>query len=410
MLPAFLLLGLLAQDGTGAFQELLNDALRKNPEVVAAQKKAEAARQKPAMARSLPDPTLGVGYQSTGGPLPGQGLGTDPVANIGFMMSQTLPGPGKRSLKERMSLQDADVATQEYWQVQISVAARLKTAWHQLHHAYSEIDLLTRNRELLERVLKVTEARYAVAKAAQQDLLKAQTQLTLLEAKITKAEQEQRSREAEINMLCVRGLETPVPRPPATEVVESVVTLEALYEQARAWSPVLTKERHTVERTELALNLAGKDGKPDYMVSAGYYNMGSMKPMYMAKVDITLPFFTRERQRAAVSEQAYSLEAARRSYQATGNTLLFRIKDDWLMSAASWKLVRIYSTTLMPQAALMLESSLNAYETGQVDFLTVLSNLMAVLDAEMSYHEALQDYQLSLIRLEELTGMTLLEE
>ncbi|MBI5281236.1 MAG: TolC family protein [Candidatus Solibacter usitatus] len=410
MFQAFLLLGLLAPQDAGGIKDLIDQALLRNPEILAARKKLEAARQKPAMERSRPDPMLGIGYQSAGGPLPGQGLGMEPTANIGFMVSQTLPAAGKLGLRERVALKEADAMSQEYWQAQLSVIARLKTAWHQLHHAYALTGILERNRDLLERVLKVTEARYAVAKAAQQDLLKAQTQLTLLEARLTKSEQEKRSREAEINMLCARPLETPVPEPPDIEPEESIITLDRLYEQAKAWSPMLLRDRHNIERTELALNLARKEGSPDYTVSAGYYNMGSMPPMFMAKVDFNLPIFTRNRQRAAVAEQAHSLEAARRSYQATGNTLLFKIKDDWLMSAAAWKLVRIYSTTLMPQAALTLESSLNSYETGQVDFLTVLMNLMAVLEAEMSYHESLMDYHLSLIRLEEMTGLVLLPE
>jgi len=272
------------------------------------------------------------------------------------------------------------------------------------------LDLMERNRQLQERIIKATEARYAIGKAAQPDLFKAQTQLTLLEAKVTKFVQERRSREAEINALCVRPLEAAVPKPAEVEPRESVVALETLYQQAQGWSPMLVRDRTNIQRTELALNLAKKDSAIDYTVSGGYYNMGLMAPMFEAKVDFNLPYFTRGRQRAMVAEQAHSLESARRSYQATGNTLMFRIKDDWLMAGATWRLLRIYSTTLIPQTALTLESSMTAYETGQVDFLTLLMNLMAVREAEESYHEAMMDYHLALIRLEEMTGLILVEE
>jgi outer membrane protein TolC len=211
-------------------------------------------------------------------------------------------------------------------------------------------------------------------------------------------------------MLLARPLETAVPKPPELEPREALVSLEELYTQAKGWSPMLQKEQRNVEKTELALNLAKKDGALDYTVSAGYYTMGSMPPMYMAKVDFNLPMFTRPRQRAMVAEQFHSLDAARRSYQATGNTLMFRIKDDWLMSGASWRLMRIYSTTMIPQAALTLESSMASYESGQVDYLSVLMNLMTLREAEESYHEALMDYHLALVRLEEMTGLVLLEE
>jgi len=410
MFQAFLLAFLLAPEGPGQLKDLIAEALRSNPEIQAARKKLEAARQRPAIEHSLPDPMFSAGYGSVGGPLPGQGLGREPQARIGIMASQTLPGAGKRDLRSRIALKDADAMTQEYWQVQLVLVARVKTAWHRLHHSYAMLDLIAHNRELLERMLKISEARYAVGKAVQQDLLKAQTQLTLLEAKVTKFDQEKRSREAEINALLARSLDTPVPRPPDLDARESLVSLDQLYEQAKGWSPMILREQRNIERTELALNLARKDGSPDYTVTGGYFTMGSMGSMYEAKVDFNLPFFTRGRQRAAVAEQAHSLEAARRSYQATGNTLLFRIKDDWLMSGAAWRLVRIYSTALIPQAALTLESSMTSYETGQVDFLSLLTNQMTLLDAEESYHEALMDYHLALVRLEEMTGMVLLDE
>jgi outer membrane protein TolC len=396
-------------DGSG-LASLLNDALTRNPEILAARRKLEAARQRPAIEKSLPDPMLSLGYQSVGGPLPGQGLGRDPVASIGFMVGQTIPAAGKRELRSRIAIKEADAMTQEYWQAQLSVAARVKTAWHRLHHAHAMLDLMERNRQLLNRIIKATEARYTIGKAGQQDLFKAQSQLTLLEAKITKLDQDRRSREAELNSLCVRPLEAEVPKPPETEPRESVVSLEKLYEQAQGWSPMLVRERSNIQRTELAVNLARKDSAIDYTISGGYFNMGRMPPMYQAKVDFNLPYFTRSRQRAMVAEQVHALDAARRSYQATGNTLMFRIKDDWLMSGASWRLLRIYSTTLIPQAALTLESSMTAYETGQVEFLTMLMNLMAVREAEESYHEAMMDYHLALVRLEEMTGLVLVED
>jgi outer membrane protein TolC len=234
--------------------------------------------------------------------------------------------------------------------------------------------------------------------------------LTLLEAKQAALEQERQRTEAEINELLARPLETPVPPPSAPEPREVQVSLEQLYENARLGSPVIAAQRHMVRRAELALQLARKEGAPDVTVAAGYYNMGGMPPMFEARVDIPLPFFTRARQRAAAAAQAHEAEAARRNYQAAGNALLFRIKDDWLASGAAWRLLRIYSTTLVPQAALALEAALASYESGRGTFADVLMQAAAMLEAEESYHNALRDYHLALVRLEEMTGADLLGE
>lgn len=222
------------------------------------------------------------------------------------------------------------------------------------------------------------------------------------------------SRAAELNALLARPLETEVGRPKLAPVSEMVVSLERLYEQARAFAPVLLKRKHAVERTELALNLARKEGALDYTIAGGYSNMGRMDGkwgnMYEARLDFNLPFFTRGRQRAMVAEQAHERERARREYQAAGNGLLFRIKDDALVSATAWRLLRMYESTLIPQAALTLEASLPAYETGQVDFSALLASLMGVLDYELEYQRERLEYVLALVRLEEATGLELVEE
>ena len=50
---------------------LVVEALKNNREILVAQKRYEAAAQRPRQAGALPDPTLSVGYESSGNPLPG---------------------------------------------------------------------------------------------------------------------------------------------------------------------------------------------------------------------------------------------------------------------------------------------------------------------------------------------------
>ena len=73
---------------------LVDEALRGNREILAAQKRYEAARQRPGQESSLPDPTVSLGYTSNGWPYPGAGLGRDVTSNIGVMVSQEMPFPG----------------------------------------------------------------------------------------------------------------------------------------------------------------------------------------------------------------------------------------------------------------------------------------------------------------------------
>src|SRR5690242_6744286 len=119
--PALLLLCGVAW-GQG-LPSLVDEALRSNREVLAAQKRYEAAKQRPSQERSLPDPMVSVGYTAIGAPYPGAGLGRDVTANVGVMVSQEMPAPGKRPLRGAIAEKDAAAEFDQYRAVRLNVIA-----------------------------------------------------------------------------------------------------------------------------------------------------------------------------------------------------------------------------------------------------------------------------------------------
>lgn len=388
-------------------KDLVSEALQHNPDILAGQKSYEAARQRPTQESSLPDPMISLGYVSVGNPLPGAGLGSQVLPNIGVMYSQELPYPGKLKLRGEIASKEAEAAFQQYQAVQLGVVSRLKQAYYRLQYTYSASDLLIRNRDLLDKLVSVTEARYSVGKAAQQDVFKAQTQVSILETRLVKLEQERISSEAEINSVLNRRPDMPVGRPEDMKPRELTATLEELYAAAAQNSPMLRRDQKMVERSELAVNSARKEYYPDVTLSGGYFNQGSMAPMYQFQAAFKVPIYFWRKQRAGVNEQVSMLSQSRRTYEATDQSLHYRIKDDYALAQASSKLMKLYMQTVVPQGNLALESSLSTYETGAVDFLSVLTNFTTVLDYEMNYYDEALNYVLALSRLEETTGQLL---
>jgi outer membrane protein TolC len=170
---------------------------------------------------------------------------------------------------------------------------------------------------------------------------------------------------------------------------------------------MLRREQKMIERSELGVNSARKEYYPDMTLSGGYFNQGSMSPMYQFQASFKVPIYFWRKQRAGVNEQVSMLSQARRTYEATDQSLHYRIKDDYTMAQASSRLMKLYTQTVVPQGNLALESSLSTYETGTVDFLSVLTNFTTVLDYEMNYYDEALNYELALSRLEEMTGQPL---
>lgn len=386
---------------------LLREALQNNPEILAAQKRYEAARQRPSQVSSLPDPMLSPGFNSNRWPYPGALLGTEPTSNIGVMMSQEVPYPGKRKLAGEIATKEAEFEWQQYQQIQLGVASRMKQAYYRRSYAFAAVETIDRNLGLLRKLLQITEARYSVGKSAQQDIFKAQTQITILTTRRVQVEREKRAREAELVSLLNRPVSSQLGTPLRLKEAELGTSLDELLQAVRTNSPMIRKDEKMVQRAELAVNAARREYYPNVTLNGGYYNMGRMPDMYMFRADFKIPLYFFRKQRPAVTEQAQTLVQSRRTLESTQQTLSFRVKDDFLMAEASLQLLRLFRQGVIPQASLALESSLASYETGTVDFLTVFANYVTVVDYELNYHEELQNLYLALARLEEMTGVAL---
>jgi outer membrane protein TolC len=380
---------------------LVDEALHNNREILAAQKKYEAARQRPAQASALPSPTVSLGYTSNGGPYPGAGLGRDVTSNAGVTISQDMPFPGKQKLRGEIAARQADAEFQEYLAVRLNVVARLKQAYYELHHAAEGIAATLHYQELLQGVLRVSEARYASGKAAQQDIFKAQTQFSIFQTQLLRYRQELRSKQIEIAALLNRPMSSEIEVPLDMVLGDAPSGLQKMLAQARAAAPMLAREQKAVESGELSANLARKEYLPDYTLSGGYFNQGGMSPMWQFRVDVKLPPRARA---AAVTEQEFAAAQARHEYESTNVAIEARIREDFTVGETAHQLAELYEKSVLPEARLALESSLASYQSGSLDFLAVFSNLMTVVDNELMYHDEVMQCHMALARLEEMTG------
>lgn len=386
---------------------LVEEALLHNREILAAQKKYEAARQKPSQEKSLPDPMVSVGYTAVGPPYPVAGIGREVTANAGVTVSQELPFPGKRQLRGEIAAKEASAQYEQYLTVRLSVTSRLKQAYHELHHANVSITFVHRYQELLQNILRISEVRYSVGRAAQQDVFKAQTQFAIFETKLLRYQQERTTKEIEINALLNRPQGAPIEVPDDMAAGEITATLDELLAHARTHAPMLAREQKMIERNDLASALAKRNLYPDYTVSGGYFNQGSMAPMWQFRVDVKLPAYFRTKQNAEIAEKTFSATEARHNYEAVAVGIQSQIRETYTLAATSRKLMDLYQKSVIPGAQLALESSMAGYQTGTLDFLSLFSNFMNVVEYELMYHEELMQFHVALARLEEMTGMSL---
>jgi outer membrane protein TolC len=290
------------------------------------------------------------------------------------------------------------------------VAAEVKQAYFDLCYVRHSLETLEKDRQALAGFEKVTEIRYSVGKAAQQDVLRAQLEVTRLSQRATMLDQQRRTLEAQLNSLRNFPMDSPLGAPAAVQPSTFAYTQDQLQKAAQANYPALKQRLTMVEQNRLSVDLARKEERPDFSVGYLYMQRDALPDMYGITLSTSLPIFHHRKQDMAITEAAANLESARQMQANELTVLRYQVQQDFLEVQATEQLLKLYAQGIRPQSSLTLESSINSYENGGVDFLSVFSNFQAVVDAELDYDLQVTTHEKALARLEETTGLNLIQE
>jgi outer membrane protein TolC len=387
----------------------VEEATERNPKILAALRTVEAKRARIPQAGAWADPTVSLSYGGNALP-PFTVMRGDPSSARQLMAEQTVPYPGKTRLRTEIATSDADAETLAYEAVARRVAAEVKQAYFDLAFVDRSLAILQKDREALAGFEKVTEIRYSVGKAAQQDVLRAQLEITRLSQRGTMLNQQRRTLEAQLNSLLNVPIDSPVGTPAAVQPSSFTYTQDQLEGAAQANYPVLKQRRTMVDHDRLSVDLARKEVLPDFSVGYIYMQRDGLPDMFGITLSTSLPVFRHRKQDMAIAEAAANLESARQMQANELTVLRYQVEQDFLEVQATEQLLKLYSQGIAPQSSLTLESSISSYETGGVDFLNVISNFQAVIDAELDYHQQVSNHEKALARLEEVTGLNLIQQ
>jgi len=381
------------------------DQLEKNnPEIRAARFRFEAATKRPSQVGALPEPKLTLANVGVGHPF--SRLNVSEFAYRGIGLAQEIPFPGKLGLAAEEARREADSERQNYRSIVLDKASQLKTAYYDWYFATKSIEIMTKNRDLLDRLEQIARARYAVGKGIQPDVLKAQVEVSGLVQQLEVLEQKKLLTEARIRSLL--NSELPLGRPADIQQTPMPLKLESILQMVEAQSPRLQSEQAMVQSRAVGIDRARKEYRPDFNVAFQWQHTASQFPdYYMATAEIKLPVYFGRKQRLGVEEAEARFQEARENYKAAHQDLVFAAKDKYFTAMTSEKLLALFQSGIIPQSSTALESALSGYEVGNVDFLTLLNNAITLLNYEMQYYQELTKHEQALAELEPLVGVEL---
>lgn len=391
-----------------SLDEALSYALNHEPWLKASQYQQASEQAQSIAAGSLPDPVLTLGLM--GVPTDGFALDQEGMTQLSIGVSQMFSRGDSLALKQQALAQSAQ---QHPW-LRADRIAQVKTivieSWLNAYRAQRSIALIEQDKALFSQLIDITESSYAssLGKTRQQDIIRAQLELTRLEDKLVMLAQQLESAKKRLSQwLPMSMLTQPVStKNTAIEPLISFTTLEfeALMSLLMAHPAIVAIDQTvTAKQTEIAL--AKQSYKPQFGVNMGYSHRGdtpmgdSRADLLSVGVSIDLPLFTSNRQDQQVNAAIATAEAVKTQKLIALQKLKGMYFKEFSQLMQLQKRDTLYQTKLLPQMAEQAQATLNAYTRDDGDFSEVMRARISELNAKIDGLNIQIDQQIIIARL-----------
>lgn len=391
---------------------LVNEALLNNPEINASKNRYLATTKRPSQEGSLPNPIIGGRIKNVS--FDEITLGDDPRSDVQVFFSQEIPFPGKLSTKEKVALENAESQKWMTDAVTRNIIAELKSAYFDWYFINKSIEITTKNKELLSKFAKIAEVKYEVGIGIQQDVLKAQVEVSRFIERLQLLDEKKQTIEYKIKKLLNRPLDSVLGKPEKVIKTEFILTNAEITEITKKQAPLIQSSSDIVDSRNESLNLAKKQYLPDFIIGGTYFNRsggnGNLDDIWQLSLGLRVPLYYWRKERFGVEEASLNLLEAKENYEAMEDNILFQVKDSFITAQTAENLLKLYKGGIIPQSSLSLESAISGYQVGDVDFLTLLNNLITLFNFELEYYDQLTVYQKALVKIEEVSGLEIISK
>ncbi len=386
----------LTLDGAVAIALGAND-----PTVARFKERASALEDRAVSDSQLPDPQLRVGLANF--PIDTFDFEQEAMTQVQVGIRQSFPrGKTLSKTRERREAEaDGQRASATLQELQIALDTR--TTWLDLYYWLGARQTVQESRDAVNELVQVIQTSFSTGLRSNQDLLRAELELSLLDDRAVEVERQIDDLVAELSRLigpenAFRPIADPFPALPA--LPDRQVIVDGL-----AKHPVADVEDALVEVRDREVDIAKQQYRPGWSLDTGYGLRGGDRADFASlMVVLDVPLFTGKRQDRRLAAARKERAAAQFDRMATLLDLkkvLDRNYADWLRLDER---INLFNRVVLNRAGANADAALDGYQNQVTDFAELIRSRLGELDTELQLRRLRVDHAKAQSRLLFLTG------
>ena len=257
-----------------------------------------------------------------------------------------------------------------------SVLMAVRTAWLDLYYWEQTHDLVSESRPFFDDLVTVTRSLYSVGRKNQQDVLRAELELSRLQDRLIDIERQRARAQAALGEWLGRDAARPVAtKLPSWNQLPSLESLQGTL----AEHPALRAADAQILARSAGVDLAKERSKPGWALDLGYSYRDGLLPSGEPRSDfislgvsIDLPFFSKKSVDSTLSAALRERSAAKFHREQTLRTLQSQLAAEHARWQDLTRRLLLYDNRILSQAKDNAEASMLAYQSDRGDFADVM--------------------------------------
>ena len=333
----------------------------------------------------LPDPKLKLGAMNL--PTDSFDLDQEAMTQLQVGVIQVFPRGSSRSIKSKMNQEKAEKARLMSKNALLKATYDVSRNWFELYYWLRAEEIVKQSRSWFSNLVGVTESRYRVGSASQQDVVQSELELDRLTDRLEGIRIKQDTARSDLSRwigaeASMRGLPNELPSISMPAMTEAIPVL--------AKHPIIQASDAEIRANNDNVDLSRQSYKPGFALDVTYGDRSGQNPdgsdrsnMLSAMVLLDVPLFTDKRQDRKLASSQQNLEAVKQERETAMRKLLSQLQRTKSSLRILDRQISLYKDKLIPQSRSHSELALKAYENNRVEFNSVLRARVAELDTRL---------------------------
>src|SRR5262249_43664979 len=241
----------------------------------------------------------------------------------------------------------------------------------------------------------------------QPDVLRAQVELTRLINRVTTETLAIENAQAELNALLSRDSGAPLGTPEEPAPPRLDTSPEDLVALALAHRPEVAAQAAAISRDEAGVRLARMNYLPDFEFAAERFINNGQRDGLGAMVSLSIPLAHTSKYDAARTEAAAKLASDQAALRRWQDRIRREVRQAYLKAQTALQQRELFVSTHIPLAEQALQATEIGYQTGKIDFLSLIDSVRAIESVHVEHIEAAADFEKAYADLERAVGSSL---